>query len=119
MGNIDYKKAYEYLEAQLEDIMVETAELLDNNPPTLKIDDILTEQNSEGVIDVIVCSSGQQMTYALYVYQKGHAIAQEKLMYQYSNVFRLNLEPGKYRVKAFVKQNNEQKVAMDKNIKVY
>lgn len=119
MGSIDYKKAYEYLEAQLEDIMIETETLLDHNPATLKIDKIATNQESEGQIDIIVCSSGEMMEYALYIYKKGESTALEKLMYQLPNVFTLNLEPGRYKVKAFVKQNNDQKVSMDKEVRVY
>ncbi|PCF46178.1 hypothetical protein [Staphylococcus delphini] len=119
MESVNYKRAYEYLESQLEDIMLETAQLLDNNPTTLRIDEILTHQEEEGKIDIIICSSGEHMKYALYIYKKGEAVATEKLMYQYQNVFRLHLEPGKYRIKAFVQQNNTQKVSETKQIKVY
>ncbi|ARJ51494.1 hypothetical protein [Staphylococcus lutrae] len=119
MASIDYKRAYEYLESQLEDIMLETATLLDHNPATLRIDEILTHQEEEGVIDVIVCSSGEKMTYALYIYKKGESVATEKIMYQHQNVFHLTLEPGKYRIKAFVKQNQQQKVSDTAQIKVY
>ncbi|MBI5975394.1 hypothetical protein [Staphylococcus canis] len=119
MGNINYKKAYEYLEEQLEDIMIETAELLDNNPATLKIDDIIVNRKQEGNVDVIISSSGENMEYALYIYKKGESVALEKLMYQHSNTFNLDLEPGRYKIKGFVRQNREQKISKDKEIRVY
>lgn len=119
MANVDYKKAYEYLESQLEDIMIETSVLLDHNPATLRIDDILSNQTEEGKVNITVCSSGEKMSYALYIYKKGQSVPEEKIMYQPQNVFHLSLEPGKYRIKAFVQQNNNQKVAETKEIKVF
>lgn len=119
MTNVDYKKAYEYLESQLEDIMLETSVLLDNNPATLRIDEIISNQTKEGQVTITVMSSGEKMTYALYIYKKGLSIPEEKYMYQQQNVFYLALEPGKYRVKAFVQQNNNQKIAETKEIKVF
>ncbi|ALN76098.1 hypothetical protein [Staphylococcus agnetis] len=119
MTNVDYKKAYEYLESQLEDIMLETSILLDHNPATLRIDEIIANQTEEGKVTITICSSGEQMKYALYIYKKGQSIPEEKLMYQAQNVFQLSLEPGKYRIKAFVQQNNTQKVAETKEIKVF
>ncbi|AKS69619.1 hypothetical protein RN70_08950 [Staphylococcus schleiferi] len=119
MGNINYQAAYEYLESQLEDIMLETAYLLDHNPATLKIDDIVTHQEKEGEIDVTICSSGEKMKYALYIYKKGESVAFDKIMYQVQNHFQLELEPGKYRIKAFVQQNNHQKVSKSKEMRVY
>ncbi|PTG22524.1 hypothetical protein DWB97_08330 [Staphylococcus chromogenes] len=119
MANVDYKKAYEYLESQLEDIMLETSILLDNNPATLRIDEITADQTKEGQVSITVRSSGEKMTYALYIYKKGQSIPEEKYMYQPQNVFHLSLEPGKYRIKAFVQQNNNQKIAETKEIKVF
>ncbi|MCG3413390.1 hypothetical protein K0018_10075 [Staphylococcus massiliensis] len=119
MSELNYKRAYEYLESQIEDMMYETAVLLDNNPATLRIDDIIVEQNEESEVDIIISSSGECMKYALYIYNKGEGIPFEKMMYQNSNTFKLNLKNGRYIIKAFVQQNEQEKVAEKKQIRVY
>ncbi|GGI41339.1 hypothetical protein [Mammaliicoccus stepanovicii] len=116
---VDYKKAYQYLELQIEDMMLETQALLDNNPATLRIDNMKAKQIDTQLIEVIISSSGEHMKYAVYVYEKGSSIPIEKFMYQEKNNFIIQLMPGKYIIKGFVQQNGEEKVTESVSVKVH
>ncbi|AQL55884.1 hypothetical protein [Abyssicoccus albus] len=116
---IDWEFAYKELESQIEFMMLETKELLENNPATLRINNVKVDQNPP-YTGLIVNATGDNMRYACYLYNAKNNKELKKVMYQLSNTFIFDLPIGQYKAKIFVKEmnKNQRKTSMDINFKV-